>query len=143
MSKREWTEEQKVNALNLYREYGPRAAADYAGTQISTVSRWAQAEGVKWENRPKAQHGTRSGYQSGCRCDECRTALRDYARDRRRENGGTQGKRVDIPEERHGKNSTYMNYGCRCDPCKAVNSAAQKAERERRQARKAEQPASA
>ena len=27
-----------------------------------------------------------------------------------------------VPEERHGRFSTYNNWGCRCRPCKRANS---------------------
>ena len=31
----------------------------------------------------RARHGTRSKYSSGCRCEPCKQASRDYARERR------------------------------------------------------------
>jgi len=36
-------------------------------------------------NRPAPEHGTRSRYVSGCRCDLCTAAERDYAREYKRE----------------------------------------------------------
>lgn len=33
--------------------------------------------------RREAQHGTRSKYTAGCRCDDCRAAHRDYEHERR------------------------------------------------------------
>jgi WhiB family redox-sensing transcriptional regulator len=36
-----------------------------------------------------AEHGTRSGYVSGCRCDECRRAQSDYDRFRYQQKGQT------------------------------------------------------
>lgn len=40
---------------------------------------------------------------------------------------------VAVPEENHGRASTYRNYGCRCDPCRAAE-AAKYEERKRRAA---------
>ena len=34
-------------------------------------------------HRPSAQHGTRSKYNGGCRCDACKEANRDYEYKRR------------------------------------------------------------
>lgn len=55
-----------------------------------------------------AQHGSRHYYQHyHCRCDECRTANRDYMRSLR-----IKGPRI------HGTYSAYANYGCRCLECR-------------------------
>jgi hypothetical protein len=32
----------------------------------------------------------------------------------------------------HGAEATYFNYGCRCDPCKAAHSAAERVRYQRR-----------
>lgn len=56
--------------------------------------------------RVRADHGTRSRYLSGCSCDACRAANRDYMR-------SLKGK----PPPNHN-NSGYSNYGCRCQICK-------------------------
>lgn len=63
------------------------------------------------ETMPRAQHGTRSKYNTGCRCDECRRALREHMR-------SLQGK----PAPSHGL-SGYDNYGCRCDVCREAKRA--------------------
>lgn len=55
----------------------------------------------------RVPHGTRSRYASGCSCDECRRAIREYHRQL------TQ--RGVAPN--HGTNSGYSNYGCRCEAC--------------------------
>jgi hypothetical protein len=59
-----------------------------------------------------AKHGTRSRYNAGCRCDECRGAKR-LAMGRQRRSGVA---------PTHGL-SGYRNYGCRCATCTAANSA--------------------
>lgn len=41
----------------------------------------ARSLGMKW--RREAQHGTRSRYVAGCRCDDCRAAHRVYEHERR------------------------------------------------------------
>jgi hypothetical protein len=56
-------------------------------------------------------HGTRYRYQRGCRCDECREALRIDMRKLR-------GKEP----PHHGTPSAYFNYRCRCDPCRMAGS---------------------
>lgn len=55
----------------------------------------------------RAPHGTRSRYRSGCSCDECRRANREYKRQL--------AQRGVAPN--HGTNSGYNNYGCRCKAC--------------------------
>lgn len=37
-----------------------------------------QARRAMRRRRPGAQHGTRSRYQAGCRCEDCRAANRTY-----------------------------------------------------------------
>lgn len=56
-----------------------------------------------------AQHGTRSKYQAGCRCDDCRRANRESQR-------RLKGRQPPS----HGY-SGYKNYGCRCQVCKDGN----------------------
>ena len=67
-------------------------------------------------------HGTVYRYNRGCRCDECKQAIRD-AHIRRREAG----------PKKHGTPSAYSNYGCRCRRCTKAYSVYQ---REKKQARK-------
>lgn len=55
--------------------------------------------------------GTRSAYDRGCSCDECRAAMRRYM-------ASLKGKKP----PRHGTVSAYKNYGCRCDKCRRANS---------------------
>ena len=70
-------------------------------------------------------HGTRTLYNLGCHCDECRRANRDGARSLKGKTPPTHG------------NSGYVNYQCRCRVCKRANSAAQKRGRERAKERHA------
>lgn len=66
-----------------------------------------------------AMHGSRRRYADGCRCRQCRLAIRFYARERQaravaagpRKNG------------HHGTSSEYINHACRCGPCTAAHSA--------------------
>lgn len=41
------------------------------------------AKDLGWPHRLRAQHGTRSRYVAGCRCDDCRNAHRVYEHERR------------------------------------------------------------
>lgn len=68
--------------------------------------------------RPGARpmkHGTRGGYQRKCRCAECVAANRAYNRGRRANPPA-------LPDGAHGSNSTYVQYGCRCDRCKQAHA---------------------
>lgn len=70
------------------------------------------------------RHGTTNGYMTrGCRCEECRRAVRDASRvarqarrDRRTEVGGRMVATY-LDASLHGRASTYTNYACRCAPC--------------------------
>lgn len=62
--------------------------------------------------RKKWQHGTRWGYDQGCRCDKCKRANADRFMARRRKQG--------IPKRtppKHGTRSKYV-HGCRCEKCR-------------------------
>lgn len=51
------------------------------GLTPSELAAVAKSLGMKW--RREAQHGTRSRYVAGCKCDDCRDAHRVYEHDRR------------------------------------------------------------
>lgn len=76
------------------------------------------------ERRPRAnaapEHG-RSAYSRGCRCDVCVEAVRAYRAERI---AAFQAGELDVP---HGESSTYVNFRCRCVPCKEANSVARRA----------------
>lgn len=61
-------------------------------------------------------HGTLSGFKfHRCRCPECKEANR-VARARAK----VRLRADPIPEDAHGKRSTYVTRGCRCEACTAV-----------------------
>lgn len=68
-----------------------------------------------------------SRYNRGCRCDECRaiatakSAARKWRRILRTVTGEN-GKPYAVDAPNHGTVSTYTNWGCRCDPCREVNT---------------------
>jgi hypothetical protein len=75
-----------------------------------------------------AEHGSRSKYNDGCRCDECREANRWYKAAKQAANlSETASRRAaydqagyseNDPALHHGTLSTYEWYGCRCSDCK-------------------------
>lgn len=68
--------------------------------------------------RKVPDHGTRTRYRRGCRCEDCRRFIRE---DHRR--------LVERGPSKHGTDSSYRNYGCRCKACR---EAARVAVRERK-----------
>ena len=64
-------------------------------------------------------HGTYSRYvDSGCRCAECREALR------KRQGTNNEARRSrpkDPGDPRHGSDNFYTNHGCRCERCKEAH----------------------
>lgn len=61
-------------------------------------------------------HGTRTGYNQGCRCADCKRACANYARESVAE------RKQHAWDAPHGTRGGYCNWGCRCDPCKAAHS---------------------
>lgn len=60
-------------------------------------------------------HGRYSTYvNSGCRCTECREAMRAYHYAYTQERKA----RIDPGDPRHGTNNFYTNHGCRCASCR-------------------------
>lgn len=53
----------------------PKAAAKIPAGEYR---QWPQVDHL-WKRR-KTRHGTRAGYQKGCRCNPCRAASRAYSR---------------------------------------------------------------
>lgn len=78
-----------------------------------------------------------NAYKNGtCLCDVCRQAHTNHQRVVKRARFAAREDidgvliAVTVPEENHGRASTYRNYGCRCDACCAAE-AEKKAERKR------------
>lgn len=73
-----------------------------------------------------AEHGTRTGYARGCRCDLCKAFTATYSRDYRakqpklprRPRSDMGVRRVSIRPEDHGTTRAYSYFKCRCDACK-------------------------
>jgi len=87
------------------------------------------------------QHGSRSTYINyGCRCDPCTkansAACREWAHRQMARRELIDGRLVaPLPDAQHGKQPTYTNHGCRCEPCTAANRDAQNHHRKAREAR--------
>lgn len=56
------------------------------------------------------QHGTKTGYEYGCRCVDCNAANAAYSRAYR-------AKARPVRPDQHGTRTGYA-YGCRCRPCR-------------------------
>jgi hypothetical protein len=75
-----------------------------------------------------SEHGTRSAYKKGCRCELCRAANARYKRElqaahhaQTRAEAEATGN-MQSPALEHGKAATAEWYGCRCEPCvRALN----------------------
>lgn len=63
---------------------------------------------------------TRHDYNKGCRCDECRAAVREYAAAlRRRKAALVAAGEIEVI---HGTMNAYANLCCRCDLCREANT---------------------
>jgi hypothetical protein len=83
------------------------------------------------------QHGTVTGYGYGCRCVECREAIRLKGVARRRRLGVPTTKGVPPGSIKHGTKYGYDRRGCRCDECREANAEAQRQWKARRATRAA------
>ena len=66
-------------------------------------------------------HGTRSSYVSGCRCTACTAANTEYHLNGMRPRYAAK-LAADPDSQPHGSDSTYTNYGCRCEQCRAAHA---------------------
>lgn len=57
-----------------------------------------------------ARHGTKTGYDYGCRCDRCRAATAEV----------TRAHQIRSKIKQHGTTTGY-GYGCRCAACRAAS----------------------
>jgi hypothetical protein len=70
-----------------------------------------------------------NGYTLGCRCDICRKAKREYARERRaaaKQAADARGKERAAGTFRHGTRFGYEERGCRCAECVEARRAMQR-----------------
>lgn len=72
--------------------------------------------------KAELEHGIK-GYQLFCRCDECKTARREYVRLNLEKNNKHLVETGNFlnPKVTHGSISAYKLHGCRCELCKDVN----------------------
>lgn len=78
--------------------------------------------------------GTYAAYIQGCRCEGCRKANTEYAKQRRRRMGVAERVIVDqppVPGVTHGTRAAYERAKCRCRECRDFNAARSQAHRDR------------
>lgn len=77
------------------------------------------------------KHGKTSTYTNkGCRCEECREAVRKYQQSRAKNPGGKRGRKPS--EIVHGTQTGYYTKKCRCEECTEAAKAYQMALRNER-----------
>lgn len=81
---------------------------------LPDVTAWRDAQPPP---RQPAGHGTKTRYNAGCRCDNCKTANNEA---RRVHIANSTPLPADDP--RHGTANAYVNYNCRCGPCREAGS---------------------
>ena len=67
---------------------------------------------IEQQMRRPPSHGSRTCYENGCRCVECKAAHAKHHRLRRRKRGAKP-----FQAALHGTRSKYVS-GCRCQPCR-------------------------
>ena len=115
------------------------------------VEEWAIYEeenrrlnGIRFNSRGKSlKHGTRTGYQNGCRCDNCKRANSDYLKAYRLSKGITKNT-YDGRKYAHGTYYSYQYGKCRCELCREAgrihNENYRERDNERRRLRRANNP---
>jgi hypothetical protein len=111
--------------LSTIRSLASEGASDVeiGGTVgMSSAAVWGvrKRHGIEAGNPPDHhKHGTPSMYNSGCRCEACKTVQSDRARNLR-------ARLQERLENRDGQIehglSGYNNWGCRCDTCTHANA---------------------
>jgi hypothetical protein len=69
-----------------------------------------------------ADHGTLTGYQNGCRCDECRSRKNSYMREYRKTHPPRSPLPADHPDFAYHGTLTGYTYGCRCGDCRKAST---------------------
>lgn len=92
------------------------------GVTVRTLARWRAARpdmnaainATRAQQRDAALRpcGTYAAYRRGCHCELCRAANRREASARL-----ARRRTRPVPDDIHGKATTYGNWGCRCRPC--------------------------
>ena len=145
----------RTKAMSLYQSGLTDAqVAELVGVAQGTVFRWRKAAGIpRNPSVSKAAHGTRTKYNAGCRCSDCRDANSAYQRgssgytnwgcrcdvcssahaDEMRQSYRSRVARGLPPDDpRHGTASGYINWGCRCDACRISKAETDRTRRARR-----------
>lgn len=108
----------------IIRSDGPRSGRGRVGKfghRIELVgAKHGTRKGFEWGCRCWAccehyPHGAERYRKLGCRCDACTKANAKHHHDAK------QKRRQREPPE-HGTFNAYSNYGCKCDPCKAAGA---------------------
>lgn len=104
-----------------------------AGCGREAAGKWFMCrEHAKWDVAEGSEpwHGTTGGATNhDCKCLPCRKAWAAYVARRRAER--TALLRADPTLAQHGLESTYHNWGCRCEPCSQANREAARLRRQR------------
>lgn len=122
--KREATRERLVDSHSriLKKESTLAEEAKKFGLLPASLREKLRRAGMKFPTERRSElHGSRYRYQRGCRCDECREAMRVAHREL---------KKREAPN--HGTVSGYVNYACRCDPCRMAGAEDNRRRKERR-----------
>lgn len=114
----------EAHALVVSKEATMPGLAEQFGVTVDSLYSAFNRLGLSMPARESPLHGTSYRYDLGCRCEECRAAVRLRYEDRK-----LRGPPV------HGTDNAYRNYGCRCDECRAAGSAGNRITRLRRKER--------
>jgi hypothetical protein len=134
---------QRADYLTIAEQIRAGATVEDAARKIGCTSRtlnrrmnadpWAasvisSAIAAREAARERVGHGTLTRYTHGCRCAPCREANRLYAEGVRAARRGQP-----IPEHvKHGTESTYRSWSCRCPACTAAHAERCRRQRQRR-----------
>jgi uncharacterized protein YjcR len=81
--------------------YSDAQIADRIGVSARSVRRWRRRDGLRSQWAPQdPQHGTRSRYNKGCRCDPCKEANSAYSAHVRAVYGTVRYPRQEAPTSR-------------------------------------------
>lgn len=117
ITSRETSEAEKAKHAETIKELASEGLVvsqivEKTGLTNSLVRSIAKAHGIEINRVKPVPHGTFLSYQRGCTCQPCKDANTAQARAQKE-------KRLskEIPEELHGTDTGYRNWGCKCKPC--------------------------